>query len=200
MNDQLIVFARYPERGKVKTRLAAELGADEALAVYRQLLAHTERVTAPLAAARVLWLAEAPPPGAPPLWPDGPQRVQPAGADLGQRMRHAFGEAFARGAQRAVVIGTDCPGLSTAHLRQAYERLLTHDVVLGPATDGGYYLLGLRAPQPALFAGISWSTATVLADTRAAAQRQQLRVALLPELSDVDTAADLAVWRGAARG
>ena len=121
--------------------------------------------------------------------------MQPA-ADLGERLTYAFAQAFAGGAARAVVIGTDCPGLSAALLGQAFEELRTHDLVVGPADDGGYYLLGLSAPRPALFANKAWSTATVLADTLADAARLHLRVARLPTLHDVDGAPDLARWRG----
>ncbi|WP_460677580.1 TIGR04282 family arsenosugar biosynthesis glycosyltransferase [Hymenobacter coalescens] len=196
--DHLLIFARYPELGRVKTRLAAELGPDAALAAYRQLLYHTQAAVRPLTAGRTLWLAAPPPPAAGPLWPGVPQRVQPAAADLGQRMAHAFEDAFAGGAQRVVIIGTDCPGLSTALLERAFQELHTHDVVLGPAHDGGYYLLGLRAPQPALFAGIAWSTEAVLRDTLAIAARQHLAVAQLPTLRDVDTAADWRAWQQSA--
>lgn len=195
--EHLLIFARYPELGRVKTRLAAGLGADKALAVYRQLLDHTAAVVAPLPVQRTLWLAAAPPAGAAPLWPDTPYRLQPLVPDLGQRMAHAFDAAFAVGARRVVIIGTDCPGLSTALLQAAFRALHTADVVLGPATDGGYYLLGLRRPQPALFQGIPWSTDTVRRDTLAAARQQGLRVHELPPLRDVDTEDDWRAWQEA---
>lgn len=196
-DEHLLIFARYPELGRVKTRLAAGLGAERALTIYRQLLGHTETVVAPLPVERTLWLAASPPVGAAPLWPGTAQRLQPEVPDLGQRMSHAFDAAFAVGARRVVIIGTDCPGLSTALLRAAYHALHTTDVVLGPATDGGYYLLGLRGPQPALFQGISWSTDTVRRDTLATAHRQGLSVRELPTLQDVDTAQDWQAWQAA---
>lgn len=199
-DEHLLIFARYPELGKVKTRLAAGVGPEKALAVYQQLLSHTEAVVAPLAVERTLWLAAAPPAGAAPLWAGTTQRLQPALPDLGQRMEQAFDAAFAVGARRVVIIGTDCPGLSTALLHRAFHALHSTDVVLGPATDGGYYLLGLRRPQPALFQGISWSTATVRRDTLATAQRQGLRVRELPMLGDVDTAEDWQAWQQAQAG
>lgn len=195
--EHLLIFARYPELGKVKTRLAADLGPDAALAAYRQLLFHTQAVVQPLPAARTLWLAAEPPPAAPPLWAGTPQRVQPAAADLGQRMAYAFAEAFAEGARRVVVIGSDCPGLSTALLTEAFAQLQHRDVVLGPAHDGGYYLLGLRQPQPALFEGITWSTDAVRRDTLAIAARLGLAVTELPTLRDVDTAEDWHAWQRA---
>ena len=199
-DEHLLIFARYPELGKVKTRLAAGLGAEKALAVYQQLLRHTGAVVAPLRVERTLWLAAAPPAGAAPLWPGITQRLQPAVADLGQRMEQAFDAAFAVGARRVVIIGTDCPGLSTALLEAAYQALHTADVVLGPAVDGGYYLLGLRRPQSALFQGIRWSTDSVRRETLAIARQQGLRVVELPLLQDVDTEQDWLAWQRAGSG
>ena len=205
MLPHLLVFAREPVLGQVKTRLAAAIGPAAALAVYRELLHHTAAAVAAAGLPTTLWLAEAPaPPAAPaqprPNWPGYPWHVQPPAADLGARMAHAFAEAFAAGAAAALVIGTDCPGLTAGHLGEAAAALATHDVVVGPATDGGYYLLGMKTLHQELFAGQQWSTATVLADTLAAAARLGLRVAQLPALADIDTAADLAAWRGEAGG
>ncbi|MBB4602280.1 hypothetical protein HNQ93_002151 [Hymenobacter luteus] len=195
----LLLFARRPELGRVKTRLAADLGDEAALAVYRRLLAHTQAVAAPVAAHRTVWLAEAGP--AADLsdeWGGYEQQPQPPG-DLGQKMQAAFAQSFARGAAAVVIIGTDCPGLTTAHLTAAFRALETHDVVLGPATDGGYYLLGMKQLWPDLFQNKAWSTETVRAATEADVQRLKLSLCLLPELRDVDTAADLRAWEAAAR-
>jgi glycosyltransferase A (GT-A) superfamily protein (DUF2064 family) len=93
------------------------------------------------------------------------------------------------------IIGTDCPGLSSAHLARAFELLTSHDVVVGPAADGGYYLLGMNTLYPDFFRNKTWSTASVLSDTLADAARLGLRVVQLPTLHDVDTAEDLATWR-----
>ena len=200
--EHLLIFAREPVLGRVKTRLAADIGPAAALATYRELLALT---AAAVAAARVpatVWLAEAPAsPASPnqprPEWPGLPWRPQPPAGSLGARMRHAFAEAFAAGAGRVVIIGTDCPGLTAAVLRQAFDQLATHDLVAGPATDGGYYLLGMSELHSDLFTNKQWSTATVLADTLADAARLGLRVAQLPTLADVDSGRDLAAWRSA---
>ena len=193
----LLVFARHPELGRVKTRLAQDVGEATALAVYRELLALTRSAIANLPA--TVWLAAAPTLEASPTelreWPGLPWQVQPANPDLGARMAAAFEVAFAAGATRVLVIGTDCPGLQNAHLTAAFEQLRTHDVVLGPATDGGYYLLGMNMLYAELFANKTWSTASVLPDTVADAQRLGLSVVLLPELADVDTGADLLAWR-----
>ncbi|MBG8553697.1 TIGR04282 family arsenosugar biosynthesis glycosyltransferase [Hymenobacter guriensis] len=191
----LLVFARYPELGKVKTRLAADIGPAAALAVYQELLIHTQAVAAPLPVAKTVWLvAPGPTADLSESWTDYELQLQPPG-DLGARMHAAFAHAFAQGAGRVLIIGTDCPGLTTAHLQTALEALRTHDVVLGPAADGGYYLLGLTRLYPELFADKPWSTATVRAETLRDAAGLGLRVHLLPELHDVDTAADLARWR-----
>jgi len=201
----LLIFAREPVLGRVKTRLAAGIGPEAALATYRELLALTAAAVAGAQVPATVWLADTPaPPAAPtqprPEWPGLPWRVQPAVGSLGERMAHAFGEAFGAGAGRVVIVGTDCPGLSAALLRQAFALLASHDLVVGPATDGGYYLLGISELQPALFENKQWSTATVLPDTLADAARLGLRVAQLPALADVDSAADLASWRGPAAG
>ena len=197
----LLIFAREPVLGRVKTRLAADIGPEAALAVYRELLALTAAAVQTAAVPATVWLAEAPHPTADaaqprPEWPGLPWHVQPPAGQLGERMSYAFGEAFAAGAGRVVVIGTDCPGLTAAILQEAFAALATHDLVVGPAEDGGYYLLGLRELQPALFANKDWSTATVLTDTLADADRLGLRVARLPVLRDVDSGPDLAAWRG----
>lgn len=196
----LLVFAREPVLGRVKTRLAAGIGPEAALATYRELLALTAQAVAAAQVPATVWLAEAP--ALPfdsaqprPGWPGRPWRVQPPAELLGARMAHAFGAAFEAGAGRAVIIGTDCPGLSAELLRQAFELLLTHDVVLGPAADGGYYLLGMNKLEAKLFVDKNWSTATVLPETLADAARLGLRVAQLPTLHDVDSAEDLAIWR-----
>lgn len=118
------------------------------------------------------------------LWP------QPAG-DLGERMAAAFDEGFRRGARRVAIIGTDVPGAGRHHVLQALAALERHDVCVGPARDGGYYLLALGRPEPRLFEGIAWSTPEVLGQTLARAESLGLRVARLETLTDVDTLEDL---------
>jgi rSAM/selenodomain-associated transferase 1 len=194
----LLIFARVPALGRVKSRLAAGIGEADALATYHELLGITRAAVITAAVPATVWLADTA--GTTPAatetreWTGLATCCQPAG-DLGHRMAIAFATAFAAGSARVAIIGTDCPGLRAAHLAQAFALLASHDVVLGPATDGGYYLLGLRQPHPELFQNKSWSTDSVLTDTLADAHRLGLQVALLPELRDVDTAADLAVWR-----
>lgn len=185
----LLVFLRPPERGRVKTRLAKAIGENEALSVYQRLVQHTIRVAEHVPWAKQFWFADH-------LPMDGSLAITAAmriqqGNDLGQRMSHAFEEAFAHGFAPVVIIGTDCPGLSEKILTNAAQRLLDHEVVIGPATDGGYYLLGMRTPFPGLFDNMAWSTSTVLQDTLEKCRSAHRSHALLPILGDVDVAEDL---------
>jgi rSAM/selenodomain-associated transferase 2 len=117
-----------------------------------------------------------------------------AGGDLGARMAHAFAEAFRTGAEKVVLVGTDCPGITTAVLRSAFNLLGFFDLVLGPARDGGYYLIGLRRQAPELFRDLPWGTATVAGRTLAAAEELGLRAVTVDPLVDVDRPEDLPVW------
>jgi hypothetical protein len=116
------------------------------------------------------------------------------GADLGTRLQNAIAPHFAQGRDRVLVIGIDCPELSVAILQQAQDALTAADVVLGPAADGGYYLIGLRVWEPNLFTGISWGSAQVFAQTQARVRAARLTLATLPTLRDVDEPEDLPVW------
>jgi uncharacterized protein len=194
--DTVIVFVRAPELGRVKTRLAAELGQETALAIYREMGA---RVVA--AASRVrdcnLVVAYTPAAGEETtrawLGEEAMLVVQSDG-DLGARMSAAVAQAFTRGAERIVSIGADCPEITTATIAEAFARLSEADVVLGPAADGGYYLIGMTRPHDALFAGIAWSSPDTLAQTLAAADHAGLAVSLLDLKHDVDTANDWRRW------
>jgi len=188
--EKLLILLKAPVRGLVKTRLATELGSDAALATYRQLLDGVLREMAVInevelhyaPASEQALIATLLKPG----WCHRPQ----AEGDLGTRMHQAFAHAFQAGAQRVVMIGTDCPEVNATDIHAAWAALSQHDLVLGPAEDGGYWLIGLKQPQPELFRGIQWSTSSVLAETIARAQQLGLRYQLLHTLSDVDTKAD----------
>jgi rSAM/selenodomain-associated transferase 1 len=189
----VLVFFRNPEKGQVKTRLAATVGDDEALRIYG-LLAEKTRLAVqglPEVRRRVLYSSFVPERDEwDPLFFE--KKIQTDG-DLGQRMAEAFRAAFAEGADRAVVVGTDCPELSPDLLAQAFGALRDRaPVMLGPALDGGYYLLGMSAFFPELFEGIDWSTDRVLAQTLQRAQSLGKTCHLLPPLRDVDTEED---WR-----
>ncbi len=186
------VFAKAPVPGVVKTRLAAAIGSEAAAELYRRL---GQRVVSAAAASRraVVWYA---PPGrrvAVTGWLDGVRgiayRAQPAGS-LGRRLETAFAWHFAHGAGRVVIVGTDCPGVGRSVLARAFRALRSADVVLGPALDGGYYLIGLTAPHPELFRRVAWSTGLVLRATRARARALGLSCRVLDLLRDVDTAND----------
>jgi uncharacterized protein len=198
---RLLVFLKVPRPGQVKTRLAAEIGAGEAARVYRALAERVLAQTAPEAGdsyRRLIFFSPADARDEIAAWLPGEVLVAQEGADLGQRMDAAFAHAFASGATRAVLVGTDVPRLSREHVRQALAALGTSPVVLGPATDGGYYLVALTARQPELFQGIAWSTDAVRAATVERASALGLAVHLLEPLRDVDTAADLeAEWPAA---
>lgn len=187
---EILIFARTPELGKVKTRLAAEVGDAAALDLYHRLLAHTcDTVTRSGFPARAHLAGPMPDTD---LWSDaGFRRFPQADGDLGARMSAAFAQAFADGVRSVVIIGTDCPGLSPAHLHEAMKALETHEAVVGPAEDGGYWLLGLSAPVRSIFQNKAWSTDTVLRDTLADFKALGMSVARLEVLRDVDTAADL---------
>ncbi len=194
--NHLVVFARWPEPGRVKTRLIPALTPEEACEVHRELVAEALLAAAAVSVgARVLAWADAPA-DVPPL-PGFTLRDQGPG-DLGARLERAFTELMAKPGDRVVVMGTDCPDLRASQLEAAFEELVTHDLVLGPARDGGYYLIGLRRPIPRLFHGIPWGTHRVLAQTLERAGG--LRVSQLEALDDVDTPADLARWRASGAG
>ena len=194
-NGTLIVFAREPVPGQVKTRLIPALGADGAAQLYRRLLGIALRATAATPCAhRQLWCAGAPAAGgecARLAAGHGCTLHHQGAGDLGARISAALTEALAA-TDRAVLIGSDCPDYTPAYLSAALAALDDHDAVLGPAADGGYVLIGLRRPAPALFTGISWSTPTVLAETRAALRQLGLTWAELPTLHDLDCPEDLA--------
>lgn len=188
--ERVIVFARPPVAGQVKTRLAAGVGAARALAVYEALLAHTcGAVRRAGFDARVHLAGDIPERD---LWSEaGFTRLPQHGADLGERMHEAFRTAFAEGVRKAVIIGTDCPGLTSATLHEAFQRLDEAEAVVGPADDGGYVLLGLTSPVRAIFENKVWSSDSVLADTLADFMRLGIDVARLEPMRDVDTTEDL---------
>lgn len=186
----LMLFVRNPELGKVKTRLAASVGPETALDVYLHLLRHTRDITQGLPMDKVVYYAERI--TEEDLWPREHYRkeLQPEG-DLGEKMKAAFEAAFDEGYAAVVIIGSDCPQLTPAIINQAFEALKTHEVVIGPALDGGYYLLGMKHLHAPLFQNKRWSTAHVFPDTIFDVERLHLRHALLPYLSDIDEVEDL---------
>lgn len=190
----VVVFCKYPEPGRVKTRLAESVGDAQAVRIYRRMVRHTLGCTrrAHRGARPLVCFTPAEDRNRFRRWLGRRYAYQPqADGDLGRRMLEAFRFTAAQGIRHTLIVGTDCPGLRPGHLREAFERLEDHDLVLGPTVDGGYYLIGAARPEPALFADMPWSTDRVLPETLARAKRASLRVALLPRLRDVDTIDDL---------
>lgn len=189
----LIIFVKNAVAGQVKTRLAATIGPEKALAVYQLLLWRTHAVTRDLPVAKAVYYSDY---IVEDDWsPLDYEKCVQAGVDLGERMHAAFRREFAAGYTHICLIGSDCYELTTAILQQAFEKLTQNSVVIGPAEDGGYYLLGLKSLQQALFTGKSWSTASVLADTLYSIKAAGQTVALLPQLTDVDEEKDLSSIR-----
>lgn len=196
---RLILFARFPVAGKVKTRLIPALGAEGAAALHRRLVLRSLRTAHALCQSQGVeleirfagddakemqhWLGDG--------WLCRPQ----CEGDLGQRMAGAFADGFSEGSLATVIIGSDCPSLTPEILAAAFESLKTSPVVFGPATDGGYYLIGLTKLVPELFQRIAWGTETVLAQSLEILARNDSKPALLQPLDDLDRPEDLAAWK-----
>jgi hypothetical protein len=195
----LIIFAKAPIPGQVKTRLCPPLTPDEAATLHGSFVLDTLERTKVAASRQDLpvdrYLACAPS-SSHVFFKIMEERqrinlIDQVGDDLGARMQRACETIFALGYRRLLLVGTDVPTLPLDYYRQAYALLEANDVVLGPARDGGYYLIGLTRPAPSLFEEIPWSTDRVLRLTREKAEAAGLRTALLPEWSDTDTIQDL---------
>jgi rSAM/selenodomain-associated transferase 1 len=194
----ILFFVKHPAPGRVKTRLAASVGAAEACAIYQTLVSTVcERLPRngkivvlfdppEQRSAIVQWLSES--------LPGTPEFSAQVTGDLGQRLNSAFAAAFSKGDGPIAVIGSDCVEISRETFTDTSQALETHDVVLGPTHDGGYYLLALNRPCSVLFENIPWSTEGVAAATLRQARAVGLCVFLLPSLHDVDTEED---WKRA---
>ncbi len=184
MTDQhLIIFVKNPIPGTVKTRIARTVGNDRAVQVYEHLLRYTQAMAARLVHHRVVYYGDFINPND--GWNDYDKALQ-TGEDLGQRMLMAFQRQFASGASRAVIIGSDCLTITPDHIQQAFDALDQADVVIGPATDGGYYLLGLKEPHDFLFTGMPWSQPELRQRTELAILQHNLTFKRLGELTDID--------------
>jgi len=190
----LIIFVKYPEPGKVKTRMAEELGEKKAAEIYSLMaetvignVAHSESYQTAIffdppekEDEIIKWIGD----GSAVFFPQ-------EGKALGDRMSNAFGRVCSDGARKAVIIGTDCVDVTSETVEEAFYLLVETDVVIGPADDGGYYLLGLNNHQPELFSDIIWSTGLVFDQTVQRIKEAGLSFTLLKTLTDIDTAADL---------
>jgi rSAM/selenodomain-associated transferase 1 len=186
----LVIFVRNPILGQVKTRLAKDIGDERALAIYLQLLEHTLKITRSLSFRKFIYYADEV--SDYDLWsvPGYTKRMQ-SGTNLGERMLNSFKELFEQGFTRIVIIGSDCLQLQAENLQEAVTLLESNTAVIGPASDGGYYLLGLTKLYPDLFVNKPWSTDQVLTKTIDDFNNQGISYALLEELSDIDDITDL---------
>lgn len=187
----LLYFVKYPTPGKVKTRLAKTVGVHEAAKLYRELAERNLKVVASLHHKSIcdLVIVFDPPEKGEDFkkwfsvsceyWPQ-------CGGGLSERLKHAFGEAFQKGAKRVMALGSDTLGLTTDVIQQGFEDLQPNDVVVGPAEDGGYYLIGSASFQPKLFEGIAWSTSDVLPQTYKTINNLRLSYQTLSQLQDLD--------------
>lgn len=197
--ERLLIFTRYPEPGQTKTRLIPTLGAKGAATLQRQMTEYTLSKARELQKRRSLSLEVRFTGGSLLLmqnWLGSDIICQPQGdGDLGARMARSLAVAFQDSIARVVVIGTDCPNLDADLIAEAFQQLSDHDLVIGPAIDGGYYLIGLNYPISELFIGINWGTAAVLKQTVDITEKLDISVAYLPQLADVDRPEDLFIWQ-----
>lgn len=192
--NTLLVFVKFPQAGQVKTRLCPPLTPQEAADFYTAML--QDSLDTYLSNSNLNISIQISPPEKKSdfeniLGKDF-KLVNQVSGDLGQRMFAAFETALRTGATKAIAIGTDHPSLPPVRLEQAAAALDTHDLVLGPALDGGYYLMGMKKPHLALFEGISWSSPQVMAQTKAKALELDLKTAVLEAWYDVDELSDIA--------
>lgn len=197
--NAVLVFARMPEKGKVKKRLAADLGEDAALELYRAFVDDLLNTLARSGLHHIICHTPKTIPQALAPWPkpDLPRFPQ-TGADLGERMAHAFEHGFSRGFRRLVLVGTDIPDLPESAFHQAFAALETGPAVVGPARDGGYYLIGFSAKgfDRGVFKDIQWGTGRVLEQTLDRFRALGKKVRLLFSWNDIDTMADLKQYIG----
>lgn len=186
----LIIFYRNPKTGKVKTRLAATLGDQKALEIFRKLSLHTKIITENLQVEKIVFYSDSI--DLMDIWSNATYlKALQRGEDLGEKMKYAFEAAFETGYTSVCIIGTDCYELTSGIIERGFEALKSADAVIGPARDGGYYLLGMNRLHPEVFQNKSWSTETVFRETLADFESLGLKYVILPVLRDVDTEDDL---------
>lgn len=193
-NKAILVFQKNLIAGRTKTRLAATIGNEKALFVYKQLISITTNVLINLPFDKLIYYSEFIP-----LDIEDKEIETTAktlvlvqhGNDLGARMLNSFSDQFKMGYSRLIIIGTDCPDLNSELLLNAFNALESHDIVIGPAADGGYYLLGMSKLYPELFEGVEWSTSEVYGQTVDIISKLGLSFSLMPVLRDLDNEDDL---------
>lgn len=188
MSSCLLIFTRNPELGKVKSRLAKGVGQENALTIYKKLLEHTREVVSQVSCER--WVGYSVAVRHDDLWPESDfKKFKQEGDDLGIRMQHAFEMAFAAGHKKVIIVGSDLYDLRPKHIEEAIHCLETHDAVIGPAQDGGYYLLGMKTVLPEVFSNKEWGTPTVYKATLENLSHKKVHT--LEMLNDIDYAEDL---------
>lgn len=184
----VLIFTRNPELGKVKTRLAKTIGNKNALDIYKLLLQKTKDVTKHLQCDKAVYYSVKIREND--IWEEKTyQKYQQNGEDLGIRMENAFQNAFNKGYEKVIIVGSDLFDLTPEHINTAFTKLNTNDVVIGPAEDGGYYLLGMKKNHPNIFKNKTWGTASVRKDTLTDLKNNKIH--LLEELNDIDLYEDL---------
>lgn len=184
----LIVFTRNPEIGKVKTRIAKSVGDKTALEIYNFLLDKTKKVIHDLNCTKAIFYSEEIAQND--IWsPDTFEKQVQTGSDLGDKMKNAFQISFKKGYDKILLIGSDLYDLEASHINEAFEKLDSNDVVIGPALDGGYYLLGLKKLTSKIFKNKDWGTSSVRKDTLK--DLEEVDVHLLPIQNDVDVIEDI---------
>jgi uncharacterized protein len=186
--NALIIFVRNAQLGKVKTRLAKTIGDVAALEIYKLLLQRTFEVTKPLTCDKIVYYSEAIEETA--IWDASYQKKVQKGKDLGEKMDNAFKDTFSDEYTKIIIIGSDVYDLKTTLIEEAFKKMDTYDIVLGPAKDGGYYLLGMKTLHCDIFKEKAWGTATVLAAT--INDLKKVTLYLLEALDDIDTYKDIA--------
>jgi len=193
-NNQLLIFVKNTELGKVKTRLAKSIGDKKALYIYKALLHHTSSVASKVGVIRRVYYTNFIASNDEFESPKFEKRLQILG-DLGGKMYAGIKEAFGERAEKVIVIGSDCYEINETIIEEAFDSLSKHDYVLGPANDGGYYLIGMKKRNKAVFENMTWSTENVLLDTLLTIKKQNKTYFLLPTLTDVDEEKDLGELR-----
>ena len=193
MNNALILFLKYPERSKVKTRIAASLGDDFAFGLYTAFIKDLLVMAGFVGVDKILAIDGPSVPIASLDFGTGYSVIRQNGKDIGDRMLNAFEYVFNSGYKKAVLIGSDLPGLPAALIENAFAALDTTDAAIGRSTDGGYYLIGFRKEtcSPDYFKGITWSTSSVFQRTIEKISRSKQSVYMLPEWIDIDDHNDL---------
>lgn len=188
-NKKIVVFVKNAVPGKVKTRLAKTIGDQEALEVYLRLLEITKREVLKVDANKEVWYAWDI--GKDDIWEEELfyKKIQIDG-DLGEKMKNAFEDSFKNGCNKMVLIGSDCPTLTSKIMEEAFAKLDENDVVFGPSEDGGYYLIGMSSYKPEVLEDIDWSTERVMEQTVLRAQENEIKFAKLQVLNDIDNEND----------